>query len=172
MFFIEPAFFQSVMKRKHIYLSLTAALIVTAVAVWAPYRGEKEPYEGMRVQETPLKEWVDLPEDSSCLVFVFIPSCKYCQYSVANFNEYEKTGVADKVIGLTVKDSVGEKYFIQQYKPAFPIIMCDIQKLLAFNNRFPTSYYIENNVIVKVFRGELPKGKKFFKKSKNKIKQC
>ncbi|MDR0737964.1 MAG: hypothetical protein LBF39_02705 [Prevotellaceae bacterium] len=160
------------MKRKYVFLSVIAALIITAVAVWTLCNDEKEKYEGMRVQETPLKEFIDLPEDSSCLVFMFVPSCKYCQNSVANLNEYEKTGVVDKVVGLTLKDSIGEKYFIRHYQPAFPIIGCDIQKLLAFNNRFPTSYYIENSVIVKVFRGELPEGKKFFKKSKKKIKQC
>jgi hypothetical protein len=126
----------------------------------------------MRVEETPLVEFVDFPKDSSCLVFMFVPSCKYCQNSVANLNEYEKTGVVDRVVGLTLKDSIGEKYFIQNYQPAFPVVGCDVQKLLAFNSRFPTSYYVENNVIVKVFRGELPEGKKFFKKSKKKIKQC
>jgi hypothetical protein len=160
------------MKRKYIYLAVTAALIITAVAVWALCSGEKEQYEGMRVEETPLGELVDLPEDSTCLVFMFVPSCRYCQNSVANLNEYEKTGVADRVIGLTLKDSIGEKYFIRNYRPAFPIVGCDVQKLLAFNNRFPASYYIENSVIVKVFRGELPEGKKFFKKSKMKVKQC
>jgi hypothetical protein len=160
------------MKRKYIYLLLTAALLITAVAVWALCSGEKEQYEGMRVEETPLKDFVGLPEDSSCLVFVFIPSCKYCQSSVANLNEYEAAGVVDRVIGLTVKDSIGEKHFIQNYAPAFPVVGCDALKLLEFNNRFPTSYYIENSIIIKVFRGELPEGKKFFKKSKTKIKQC
>jgi hypothetical protein len=82
--------------------------------------------------------------------------------------------VADGVIGLTLNDSVGIRHFIEDYKPAFRIVGCDALKLLEFNNRFPTSYYIENNVIVKIFRGELPEGKKFFRKSKSKTneKQC
>jgi hypothetical protein len=160
--------------KKYIYLSVAAVLIIAAVAVWALCRGEKEKYKGMPVSETPLQEFTCLSEDSTYLLFVFMPSCKYCQNSVTNLNDYEKIGVADRVIGLTLKDSVGEQSFIRNYKPVFRVIGCDALKLLEFNNRFPTSYYIENNVIVKIFRGELPEGRKFFKKSKSKtnLKQC
>jgi hypothetical protein len=168
----SPVIFLKIMRKKYIYLCAVAVVITTALAIWMLCSGEKEKYEGLPVQETALREFVDLSEDSTYLVFVFIPSCKYCQNSVANLNEYETKGVVDRVIGLTVRDSIAETYFAETYKPCFQIISCDIFKLLEFNNRFPTSYYIENNVILKVFRGELPDGKKFFKKAKSKTNQC
>jgi hypothetical protein len=154
------------MKLKLVCLSVVPVLIVILAVIGVFHVREKEEYEGVKVQETPLGEFVDLSEDSTYLVFAFIPSCEYCRNSIANLNEYEKKGVVDKVIGLTLNNSTNQEYLPENYRPDFRVIGCDIPKLLEFNNRFPTSFYVKNNVILKVFRGELPNEKKFFKKIK------
>jgi hypothetical protein len=123
-------------------------------------------YQGELVGNTPLEKFVALSEDSTYLIFTFIYTCHYCQNSVANLNEYEKTGVVDKVIGLTIKDSIGTKFFIENYSPDFSVVECNTVEFLQFNSRFPTSFYIKDNIIKKVFRGELPVSNKFFKEIK------
>ncbi|MDR0812183.1 MAG: hypothetical protein LBN23_07965 [Paludibacter sp.] len=147
------------------------AILLLCIAI--PFLScKKEKYEGELYTETPLNAFVQLSDDSVYLVFLFVYSCPHCQNSVENLNEYEQSGVVDKVIGLTIQDSVAARYFTDNFYPDFTIIQCDIEEFFAFNNRFPTSLLIKKGKIEKVLRGELPTATDFYRKNKRKIEQC
>jgi len=113
-------------------------------------------YQEKTIEENRLNEFISFSNDSTYLVFVFSYTCEHCLNSIENLKQYEKSGVVDKVIGLTWNDSIGEKNMRENFNPNFSITNYDPMTLFKITNRFPTAYYIKNNRIVLTIQGELP----------------
>jgi hypothetical protein len=119
---------------------------------------QKSQYTGTPVQNSALRDLVSTSKDSTYLVFAFMYSCPHCLNSIENLKQYESLGVVDKVIAVTLKDSIKERLFINTFNPDFTIQTYEPQTLLRLTNNFPTSYYIRNDTVKLEIRGELPCG--------------
>ena len=105
-----------------------------------------------------LQSFIETSPDSTYFFFLFSYRCPRCLNSIANLNEYEEDGIADKVYGLSIFSDDDEKYvetFNKNFSPNFEIINCS-KELYKVTSDFPTSYLIKNNQIVLVMKGELP----------------
>ena len=111
------------------------------------------------VDNSALSEFVMFSKDSTYLVFAFSYSCPHCYNSIENLKQYERLGIADKVIGLTfANDSIAIEKFNDLFEPNFPIVSAKPEQLFRLTNRFPVSYYVENNTVKMEIRGVLPSG--------------
>ena len=108
------------------------------------------------IKNTALKNFVSTSSDSTYFVFAFTYSCQHCMNSIENLKQYEKFGIADKVIGLALADSVMEKKFIEIFNPDFEIKNIEPKNLFTITNSFPKAFYIKNDSVIAVLSGELP----------------
>ena len=111
------------------------------------------------IENTDLREFLTLSNDSTYFVFVFSYSCPHCYNSIENLKQYERLGVADKVLALsfTVDSTIIER-FNDIFKPNFQINNYPPEQLFRLTNQFPVSYYIQNNIVRMEIRGLLPSG--------------
>jgi len=111
------------------------------------------------VKNSVLGELMTFSEDSTYFVFIFSYSCQHCLNSIENLKQYERFGVADKVIALSYKtDSVTMQKFKEIFNVNFEIINYPPEQFFRLNNKFPVSYYVENNIIKMEIHGLLPSG--------------
>jgi uncharacterized membrane protein YphA (DoxX/SURF4 family) len=111
------------------------------------------------VENSTLSEFLTPSKDSTYFVFVFSYSCPHCYNSIENLKQYERLGVADKVLALSfTMDSVTMERFNDIFKPDFQIKNYPPKQLFRLSNQFPVSYYIQNNTIKLEIRGLLPNG--------------
>ncbi|MCL2596362.1 MAG: DoxX family protein [Paludibacter sp.] len=144
------------------WIALTALIFMCLVAFMSGYtfryvgksKNQKE-YQARAIKNTALKDFVTTSKDSTYLVFAFSYTCPHCLNSIANLNEYKRSGVVDKVIGLALGDSIIEKKFTEIFQPNFTIKNYS-KELFRLTNDFPTAYYIQNDSIVMELSGELP----------------
>ncbi|MDR0754343.1 MAG: hypothetical protein LBF04_03030 [Prevotellaceae bacterium] len=109
------------------------------------------------VENSIFNEFLTLSKDSSYFVFVFSYSCPHCYNSVENLKEYEQSGIADRVIGLSfTADTSAMNKFYEIFNPNFQIKNYHHRQLFRLTNRFPVSYYISNNKVQMEIRGILP----------------
>jgi len=122
-----------------------------------PYSNEKpQKYIAKPIKNSVLNEFVKTSKDSIYLVFAFTYTCPHCLNSIANLKEYENKGVVDRIIGLTLNDSVAQKKFIENFNPNFEIKTFSAEKFFSITKSFPKSFYIRNDSIIAEFSGELP----------------
>ena len=106
-----------------------------------------------------LGDFLNFSEDSTYFLFVFSYSCPHCYSSIENLKQYERLGVADRVLGITyTADSSTMGKFMEIFNPDFQIKNYQPEQLFRLTNRFPVSYYIKKNVIRMEIRGILPCG--------------
>jgi uncharacterized membrane protein YphA (DoxX/SURF4 family) len=117
---------------------------------------QKTQYTGKSIHDSALKDFVSTSNDSTYLVFAFIPSCSHCLNSIENLKQYEPSGIVDKVIAVTLKDSIKETFFSNTFKPNFTVQTYEPQTLLRLTNNFPTAYYVKNDTVRMEIHGELP----------------
>jgi len=113
-------------------------------------------YEGKMLVQTPLSRFVSTSKDSVYLVFVFSYTCPHCLNSIENLKQYQSQKLVDKIIGLAVQDSVTEAIFTQNFQVEFPIKKYSSKTVTSLTTKFPTAFYIKNNMIEKEIVGELP----------------
>jgi len=114
---------------------------------------------GVNVENSALSEFINFSEDSTYFVFVFSYSCPHCYNSIENLKQYERLGVADHVIALSlIPDSTKSKKFIEVFSPNFLIKHYPSEQIIRLTNRFPVSYLIKNNEIRMEIHGTLPCG--------------
>jgi uncharacterized membrane protein YphA (DoxX/SURF4 family) len=112
-----------------------------------------------RIENSVLSEFLTTSKDSTYLVFVFSYSCPHCYNSIENLKQYERLGVADKVLALSfTMDSTTMERFNDIFTPDFQIKNYPSKQLFRLSNQFPVSYYIQNNTIKFEIRGLLPCG--------------
>lgn len=108
------------------------------------------------LSDTPLANVVTISPDSSCLVFIFSYTCPHCMNSIGNFEQYEKFGVVDKIIGIAVRNDEAEARFRQLFNPKFEIRNFSKDTVVSLTKDFPKSYYIKHDSIQFEITGELP----------------
>ena len=119
----------------------------------------KGKHVNVEVENTVLGEFLTPSKDSTYLVFVFSYACPHCYNSIENLKQYERMGVVDKVLALTFPaDSATMSTFNNLFEPNFEIVNHSPKQLFRLTNRFPVSYYIEDNKIRMEVRGLLPCG--------------
>jgi hypothetical protein len=157
----EPSY-----EKIHNWQKVIILIVISCVSFTAGYSSQNNfdfgsddsQYQGKTIQETPLNEFVSLSNDSTYLIFVFSYTCSHCLNSIENLKQYETSGTVDKVYGLAWGDSIGEKNLIENFHPGFSITSYHPMTLFKITNRFPTAYYVKNNVVELVIHGELPCG--------------
>ena len=112
-------------------------------------------FENKHISETPLSNLIETSQDSTYLVFVFSYSCFHCLNSIENLKQYENT-IVDRVIGISMQDSVNEIVFRENFNVDFLIKNFDDETVFSLVQGFPTSFYIRNDSIKKELVGELP----------------
>lgn len=102
-----------------------------------------------------LKPYITTNPDSSYLVFLFSYSCPHCLNSIANLEQYKKSGMVDKIIGIAIADDERKQWFENTFHPEFDIIDVD-KKLLKVTHSFPVALFLKNGSIQLEMRGTLP----------------
>jgi len=105
-------------------------------------------FQAKALAESPLAEYVTVHPDSTYLVFAFSYSCPYCQNSIGNVNQYVPMGMADKVIGLAVEDSVARERFERLFDTNFNIREISALQMYRLSNTLPATFFIRRDSIV------------------------
>lgn len=108
------------------------------------------------LSETALGNLITASPDSTYLVFVFSYTCPHCMNSIGNLEQYEKFGIADKIIGLAIRNDEAEAEFRQIFNPKFEIKNLSKNTALLITRNFPRSYYIKHDSVQFEIAGELP----------------
>ncbi len=139
-------------------LLCTATICLGAFICGNSYSAPKvrQEFQPQAIEETPLNKFITTSPDSTYWVFAFSYTCPHCLNSIANLQQYETSGVVDKVIGLAIEDTIAERKFLQFFKPQFPIKNIPGNRLTQLTKHFPTSYIIRNDSLVNILPGELP----------------
>ena len=110
-------------------------------------------FQAKALAESPLAEYVTVHPDSTYLVFAFSYSCPYCQNSIGNVNQYVPMGMADRVIGLAVEDSVARERFERLFETDFEIREISAMQMYRLSNTMPTTFFIRHDSIVSQYSG-------------------
>lgn len=110
----------------------------------------------MAVKDMSIGSHINTSADSTYLVFAFSYSCSHCMNSIENLKQYEKSGVVDKVIALTINDEEKSEEFKKLYEPNFEIKHIEKREFVKISNSFPRSFFIENDTLQFTLSGELP----------------
>ena len=114
---------------------------------------KKHRFQAIALTESPLSEYVTVHSDSTYLVFAFSYSCPYCQNSIGNVNQYVPMGMADRVIGLVVEDSVARARFVRLFETDFEIHEISALQMYRLSNTMPTTFLIRHDSIVSQYTG-------------------
>ena len=113
----------------------------------------------IEVENSVLSEFFTPSKDSSYLVHVFSYYCPSCYNSIENLKQYERLGVVDKVLGISLMtDSATIEEFNDIFNPNFEIVNFPHEQLARLVKQFPTSFIVRNNVIEMKIIGILPTG--------------
>lgn len=110
-------------------------------------------YQPVALADTPLSAYVTCPYDSTCLVFAFSYGCPYCQNSIGNVNQYLPMGVADKVIGLAVEDTIARNRFKRIFETNFEIREISALQMYNLSRTLPTTFFIRHDSIIMQYTG-------------------
>lgn len=114
---------------------------------------KEKSYQPVALEDSPLSAHVTCPYDSTCLVFAFSYGCPYCQNSIGNVNQYLSMGVADKVIGLAVEDTVARNRFNRIFETNFEIREISALQMYNLSNTLPTTFFIRHDSIIMQYTG-------------------
>ena len=110
-------------------------------------------FQPIALDESPLSEYVTVHSDSTYLIFAFSYSCPYCQNSIGNVNQYVPMGMADRVVGLAVEDSVARERFERLFETDFEIQEISALQMYRLSNTMPTTFFIRHDSIVSQYTG-------------------
>lgn len=110
-------------------------------------------FQAIALAESPLSEYITTHPDSTYLIFAFSYSCPYCQNSIGNVNQYVPMGMADRVVGLAVEDSVARERFEHLFETDFEIREISAMQMYRLSNTMPTTYLIRHDTIISQYTG-------------------
>ena len=111
--------------------------------------------EGMNETEMMAKLQAEYPfsSDSTYVVYLFSFTCPHCQNYYANVEQYQRFGLADKVLGLAVEDEEAQARFERIYQPQIEIITIPKNRMSAITPILPIAVYIGNDTIRDIEEG-------------------
>lgn len=144
------------------YINICFIIAICIVSFISGYTLEEVSYKYkkdkkyMAVKDMSIGSLINTSTDSTYLVFAFSYSCSHCMNSIENLKQYEKSGVVDKVIALTVNNDEKSEEFMKLYEPNFEIKHIEKKDFVKISNSFPRSFFIENDTLQFTLSGELP----------------
>lgn len=120
------------------------------------YHRQTDAFEPIALSQHPLHGIIDTSADSTYMVTVFSYTCPHCINSIGNIEQYERFGVVDRVIGVSVENPQAEVEFRRVFRPSFTILNHSIQEVAEITVNFPVSYFIKRDSVVGVITGEVP----------------
>ena len=114
---------------------------------------KEQHYQPVALTDSPLSAHVTCPYDSTCLVFAFSYGCPYCQNSIGNVNQYLPMGVADKVIGLAVEDTIARNRFKRIFETNFEIREISALQMYSLSRTLPKTFFIRHDSIIMQYTG-------------------
>ena len=115
-------------------------------------------FENKSIKDNDLYQFVN-SDDKTKLVFFFSYDCPHCLNSIENYKSfYEKNTVDTTYAYAIVDDSNVNDSMINVIKSYYSdVAIKEIHKdLTGFVKAYPTTFYIENDTVKKVIRGQLP----------------
>ena len=110
-------------------------------------------FQPIALSESVLTNYVTCNQDSTYLIFAFSYSCPFCQNSIGNVNQYQQIGYVDKVIGLSVEDSVARCRFERLFDTNFEIKELSQIAMYHLTTILPTTYFIRHDSIISQYSG-------------------
>ena len=111
---------------------------------------DQKPFLPFPVSETKLPEYIAFHPDSTYFVYAFSYGCPFCLNSIGNVSQYESMGMADKVIGLAVKDIKKKERFNSLFHQVdFEIREISDYQMYQITSTLPAAYLIRHDSVVK-----------------------
>ena len=112
-------------------------------------QNEPKPFQPIPVSATKLPEHIAFHPDSIYFVYAFSYGCPYCLNSIGNVSQYKSMGIADKVIGLAVKDPKKKERFDRLFQVDFEIREISDYQMYQITTTLPAAYLIRHDSVVK-----------------------
>lgn len=107
-------------------------------------------------KDSNLNKYIDISSDSTYLIYLFSYDCPHCINSMGNLMQYDNKKYIDKLIGISKENSEAKNNFIEFFNPSFEIIEIPEQEFYNISEEYPVTYFIINDSVIKVIRGEIP----------------
>lgn len=114
-----------------------------------------KPFRPIPLAEHPLSEFVTCHSDSTYMVFAFSYTCPHCLNSIGNVSQFVPMGVVDRVIGLSVQDSVGSERFRRLFDVNFDILEISDEQMRRITPSLPVSIFISHDTIENMIGGQV-----------------
>lgn len=138
-----------------VIVSMSLCAFMSGYTLKGKKKSNKPKQEAVSIYDTQLPLFVSTSPDSTYWVFAFSYTCPHCMNSIENLKQYERVGVADRVIALAVENEQERESFKSKFLPNFEIKEFPIEEISKLTNTFPKSFFIENDSVKGSFSGEL-----------------
>lgn len=121
-------------------------------------KNKQHEFENKHINDTEIKKFVD-QDNKSKLVFFLSYTCPHCLNSFENYKSFYERNTVDTtyayaiIDGSNVNDSIVK--VIKAYYSDIPITEVH-RDSIGFIKAYPTTFYVENDTVKKVIRGQLP----------------
>lgn len=151
------------------YLSATLMFVGAFICGYSSHNITKEKeysyYDHIALSQHPLRDFIKTSADSIYLVTVFSYSCPHCINTIGNIEQFMQFNVVDKIIGIAIENEEAELEFRKIFNLTFSVHNYSYDIISKVSTDFPISYFIKNDSIVRVIKGEIPSAF-FFKPNK------
>lgn len=113
-------------------------------------------FEPVALSAHNLRNFIDVSADSTYLVTVFSYSCPHCINTMGNVEQYQRLHYVDRVIGIGVDSSDSDSSFRQVFNPPFEVMDYGSEQISELTSEFPVSYFISDDTVRRIIKGELP----------------
>ena len=103
-----------------------------------------------------LSDYINVSADSTYLIYAFSYDCPHCINSFGNLSQYNNPRYVDKVIGICKENLEAKKKFIDFFNPSFEIKEIPEQEFYNITEKYPTSFFVKRDSIIKIVEGEIP----------------
>ena len=148
------------LKRNIIYL-LLAVVIYQSGFSFMPMRSQSQEIEKHKlfnssVIDLGLDEYYEFEADSSYIVFLFSYSCPHCVNSIANISLYKNQTNISEIIYVPFGTEESRREFDKYFNLNGVRFEDNIPQLSSLVKAFPTTVFIENNIVTFVEEGLMP----------------
>ncbi|MFA5973835.1 MAG: MauE/DoxX family redox-associated membrane protein [Lentimicrobiaceae bacterium] len=127
---------------------------------------ESSKFQNQNIKNTELSKYIKTSPDSTYLILCFSYDCPHCWNSIANFKEYKKSNTVDRILSLGTGTDSTRITFNQAFQPDFVLKNLSFEAMNKITDVYPTAYYIQNDTVKVVIKGELPSFVTFNNQSK------
>lgn len=133
-------------KRNVLLIFISASLILSGFTMSEPIISSV-PFENQRIENTELAHYVNTSADSTYLIFVFNYKCPHCWDETENIKSFKEQKIVDRIIGITIDDSVAESNYKKSFNIDFTTINIPYNSIRSLIKIFPTAFIVKNNKV-------------------------